>query len=221
MKKTIKICLFITAAVCALILLTQPCFAKRVIIPVTGKVNSFGTYSFVGKLDFEIKEAGEQNIGIISIEGTYNGEYPWIMRIYTDNAGYTGIAQAAGIQSPAGLVSTDGRFVIPLLVNAPNMGESYYKTIPDINQIDYKTYIPDKLKEKETPYTDYIIMAIDPRNEVWVAADNGTLFDLDDNLLGDTTIPTPFDLRFKADFDERAVKANYTANLYIEIVPCP
>jgi hypothetical protein len=201
--------------------LAEPCFAKRVIIPVTGKVNSFGTYSFVGKLDFNIEKVGEREFGKIIVEGTYNGEYPWIMRIYTDNTSYTGIATAARPASPAGLVSTDGRFVVPIMVNAPNMGKSGYKTVSDINQPDYKTYISDKVTQDPFIYTDCIIMAIDPRNELWVAGENGTLFDKDDNTLGDTTMPTPFELKFKANFDERSVKANYTANLYIELVSCP
>jgi hypothetical protein len=64
-------------------------------------------------------------------------------------------------------------------------------------------------------------MAIDPRNEVWVSGENGALFDNDDNTLGDMTIETPFDIKFRTNCDERSVAANYTANLYIEIVACP
>lgn len=204
-----------------LILLAQPCFARRVRIPATAKVNSFGTYSYIGKLDFEVKFPGnDQEVGNITVEGAYNGEYPWIMRIYTDNTNYTGIAGAARPQSPAGLVSSDGRFAIPLSVNTPNMGASRYEIIPDINQLGYKTYVPDKLNGPPQ-HTECIIMAIDPRNELWVTGGNGVLFDKDDNTLGDITLPTPFDLKFRCDFDERTVAANYTANLYIELVACP
>ena len=198
------------------------CFGKRVAIPARGKVSSFGTYSYIGRLNFDITEAGEQEIGTIIIEGTYNGEYPWIMRIYTDNTGYNGIAGAAKPQNPAGLISTDGRFTIPLLVNSPTFEISQYKIVPDINQSGYKVYKPGKLRQKTiTEYTDCVIMAIDPRNEIWVAGKNGILFDGDDNALGDITVPTPIELKFKSEFDEKAVKANYMANLYIEIVACP
>jgi len=216
-KKFIPITLIFLALMC---LVPQLCLAKRAIIPARGKVNSFGTYSFLGKLDFDIKNPGEQDLGTITIEGTYNGEYPWIMRVYTDNTNYTGIAGAAMQQNPAGLISTDGRFSIPLLIDAPIMRLAGYRVIPDINQINYKPYMPDKLN-RAMPYTDCIIMAIDPRNEVWVAGENGILFDSDDNVSGDMTFATPVEIKFKANFDEKAVASNYTANLYIEIVTCP
>ena len=219
MNHTTKASLIIAVAVFTISFLNQPCFAKRNIIPVTGKVNSFGTYSYIGKLEFDITNPGEQEIGTLTVEGTYNGEYPWIMRIYTDNTNYTGIAGARK-QSPAGLVSTDGRFVVPLLVNAPNIGISQYKAVPDINQTDYKPY-KSNTQETIADYTDCIIMGIDPRNEIWVAGEDGNLFNKDDNLLGDMTTATPFDIKFKGDFNERTVASNYTANLYIEIVSCP
>jgi hypothetical protein len=213
--------IFTILIVCVVILLAPPCLAKRNIIPVSGKVNSFGTYSFIPKFNFEIKEPKEQDLGIITVQGTYNGEYPWIMRIYTDNTNYTGIATAARPQSPAGLISTDGRFSLPLKINIPNFGVEQYKTVPDINQPGYKPYTPAKLNGSITNYTDCVIMAIDPRNEMWVAGEDGVLFDNDDNTLGDITMETPFDIKFRTECDERAVAANYTANLYIEIVACP
>lgn len=203
-----------------LLTLAETCLANRAIIPTRGKVNSFGTYSFIGKLDFDVKKPGEQEIGKIVIEGTYNGEYPWIMRVYTDNTNYTGIAGATKPLSPAGLVSTDGRFSIPLLIDAPIMMLTNYRAVPDINQAGYKQYIPDKLN-RAMPYTDCVIMGIDPRNEIWVAGENNMLFDNDDNTIGDMTSVTPLEIKFLAKFDEKAVASNYTANLYIEIVTCP
>lgn len=220
MKTFNKNLLLILLITCIFISFTQPCLAKRTNIPVTAKVNSFGTYSFAGKLTSQVKQPQEQEIGRITVLGTYNGEYPWLMRIYTDNTNYTGIAGAVKKQGPAGLVSTDGRFVIPLLVNTPNMGISQYLPIPDINQSKYKEYTPSKLN-LPVEHTDRIIMGIDPRNEIWVAGENGTLFDADDNTLGDITIKTPFDIKLKAKFDEKSPASNYTANLYIEIIPCP
>ena len=216
MKKIIFLLIVLLSAA----LVVKPFLANRAIIPARGKVNSFGAYSFIGKLDFDVKKPGEQEIGKIVIEGTYNGEYPWIMRVYTDNTNYTGISGAARTQSPAGLVSTDGRFSIPLLVDAPIMLMSNYRVIPDINQPGYKQYIPDKIN-RVMPYTDCILMGIDPRNEIWAAGENGLLFDNDDNAAGDMTSATPLEIKFNAKFDEKAVAANYTANLYIEIVTCP
>lgn len=215
--KTILLIFIITSIMC---LDAQTSFAKRAIIPTRGKVNSFGTYSFAGKLDFDIKNAGEQEIGKIVIEGTYNGEYPWIMRIYTDNTNYTGIAGSVKPQSNQGLISTDGRFSIPLMIDIPTMNAVGYKTIPDISQPEYKTYRPDKLN-KAGAYTDCIIMGIDPRNEAWVSGSNGILFDSDDNTIGDMTAQTPITIKFRGRFDERAVATNYTANLYVEIITCP
>jgi len=220
MNNTIKTAIIASLTVCMLAFTAGTCLAKRTIIPVRGKVNSFGTYSFTGKLDFDIKKSGEQNIGKIIVEGVYNGEYPWIMRVYTDNTNYTGIASAARPQNQSGLISTDGRFSIPLLVDAPIMMFSNYRVVPDINQSNYKPYIPDKIN-RAMPYTDCIIMAIDPRNEVWVAGENSILFDKDDNISGDMTSATPMEINFKARFDEKAVSTNYTANLYIEILTCP
>lgn len=217
MNKKITFALLILLAWMSL--LAPPCLAKRVLIPVTGKVNSFGTYSFLGRLEFDIKKPGEQEIGTITVEGAYNGEYPWIMRVYTDNNIYSGISGAVKAQNAAGLVSIDGRFLIPLFVNAPNMG-IHYKSVPDINQNNYKPYMPERLNTPAN-YADCIIMGVDPRNERWVAGDNGILFDEDDNTVGDIAMPTPFDLKFNARFDERAVASNYTANLYIEIAACP
>lgn len=214
-----KIMFALTALLLAAFI-SEPCLANRAIIPARGKVNSFGTYSFIGKLNFDVNKPGEQEIGKIVIEGTYNGEYPWIMRVYTDNTNYTGISTAAETQNPAGLVSTDGRFSIPLLIDAPTMMLAGSRAVPDINQPGYKPYIPDKIN-RAMPYTDCIIMAIDPRNEMWVSGENGILFDADDNTLGDMTSTTPLEIKFNAKFDERAVAANYTANLYIEIVTCP
>ncbi len=206
--------------ICSALFWPEPCLAKRTIIPVSGKINSFGTYSFTGKLNFNIASSGEQEIGAVTVEGTYNGEYPWIMRVYTDNANYTPIAGSAGRQNPTGLISTDGKFTIPLFVNSPVMGISEYRFIPDINQKDYKPYAPGKLNQ-QIPYADCIVMAIDPRNELWVAGADATLFTYDDNVLGDLTMPTPFELKFKAKVNQQAVSSSYTANLYIEIVACP
>ncbi len=215
-----KIILVVCIITVSVVLCTNICLAKRVSIYTSAKVETFGSYSYEGSINNEIPYAGEQVIGTITVEGAYNGEYPWIMRVYTDNVNYTGIAGSIRSQNPAGLISTDGRFVIPLKVHCPNFAKSEWRTIPDINQPNYRNYLPST-PEIQSIYTDCIIMGIDPRNTDWVSGGNRILFDNDDNILGYTALATPFDIKFKANFDASSVKANYTANLYIEIVPAP
>jgi len=196
------------------------CLAKRAKIYTSAKVESFGNYSYEGSLNWVATSAGEFLIGELIVKGAYNEEYPWIMRIYTDNINYTGLAGSIRGKGPAGLVSTDGRFTIPIKVHCPNFGKDEWRIVPDINQPNYRNYLPSTPKIKSI-YTDCILMGIDPRNADWVAGGNQILFDADDNIIGDMTISTPFDIRLKAKFDPTSVKANYTANLYIEIVPAP
>ena len=64
-------------------------------------------------------------------------------------------------------------------------------------------------------------MGIDPRNAPWVAGQDGILFTDDDNILGDTTVKTPFELTLRAVIPSSAAEGTYEAILYIEIVPAP
>jgi len=217
MKLKLVLILMLIFAVCTV---SQDCLAKRATVYTSAKVESFGGYVFSPEMESEITSTGECRVGKITVEGAYNGEYPWIMRVYTDNANYTGIGGSLRKQSPAGLVSSDGRFIVPLKVRCPNYAPSDWRYVPDINQDRYRNYIPSSPKHRNI-YTDVVLMGIDPRNADWVSGSNSILFDADDNILGDTTIETPFDIEFKAYFDSKAVKSNYTANLYIEIVPSP
>ena len=187
---------------------------------VTGHVQPFGGYLFTEAVAFDITKPGKQEIGKIVVDGMYNGEYPWIMRVYTDNLRYTGIGGAVRLPSPAGLVSEDGQFVIPLLIQGPNFGPDEWRVIPDLSEPGYSPYAP-KPEPGEASYTDCVVMGIDPRNGNWVAGGDGLLYTGDDNFLGDATIPTPFEMTLQADVSPSGVRGKYATTLYIEIVPAP
>lgn len=188
---------------------------------VTAQVHSFGGYTFTEGIQFDIVKPGEQEVGSIIVEGLYNGEYPWIMRIYTDNLHFAGVAGAIHRPSAGGLVSSDGRFVIPLQVNSPNFGPDVWRLVPDINQPDYIPYQPTPHMREIPSYTDCVLMGIDPRNAPWVVGPDGILFTDDDNSLGDTTVKAPFEIHLKAIPSAAAAQGKYDAVLYIETVPAP
>ena len=187
---------------------------------ITGHVQPFGGYEFTDAVSFEIAGAGEQEIGRITVDGLYNGEYPWVMRAYTDNLHFAGVTGAVRSPSPAGLVSKDGLYVIPLSINSPTYGPNVWRRIPDLSEPGYLPYEPEPLPG-ETAYTDCVLMGIDPRNGNWVAGPDGLLYTADDNLLGDLTVGTPFEMILRADVPASAVHGDYDAVLYIEISPAP
>ena len=188
---------------------------------VTAQVHSFGGYSFTEGLQFEITQPGEQELGSIVVEGLYNGEYPWIMRIYTDNLHLGGVAGAIHRPPAGGLVSSDGRFVIPLQINAPSFGLDVWRRVPDINEPGYLPYQPSATADQLPSYTDCILMGIDPRNALWVAGPDRTLFTDDDDPLGEMTAKTPFEIRLKVVPSAATAQGKYDAILYIETVPAP
>ena len=188
---------------------------------VTAQVHSFGGYTFTEALQLDTSKPGEQEVGKIVVEGLYNGEYPWIMRIYTDNLHFSGVGGAIRRQAAGGLVSSDGRFVIPLQVNVPNFGPDVWRVIPDINQAGTIPYQPAASVKELPSYTDCVLIGIDPRNALWVAGPDGILFTDDDNPLGDTTVKTPFEIQIKAVVSAAAAPGKYDAILYIETVPAP
>ena len=196
-------------------------FAARQSVYVTGTVHDFGTYVFTPALSFTIQQPGIQELGTITVEGVYNGEYPWIMRIYTENLHYTGVAGTLRRPSPAGLVSTDGQYVIPLEIHVPSYGPDVWRRIPDLLEEAYTPYRPTDDPAAETHYTDCVVMGIDPRHGPWVAGPDGQLYTGDDNVLGDTTATTPFEITVRARVDTPAVRGQYEALLYVEIVPAP
>jgi len=216
---------FLSRVTCGLSLViaccASPASAARQSVYVSGTVPPFGSYTFTPAIAFTIREAGVQELGTITVEGLYNGEYPWIMRMYTENAGYTGIAGSIRRHSPAGLVSTDGQYVIPLEIHCPAFGADVWRRIPDLGEDPYLPHRPSDDPTKGVDSTDCVLMGIDPRHAPWVAGRDGQLFTGDDNVLGDTTIPTPFEMMVRARVEAQAVQGRYEGRLYVEIVPAP
>ncbi|MEI8175341.1 MAG: hypothetical protein WCG78_00550 [Candidatus Omnitrophota bacterium] len=208
-----------TATLISLAVAIPPSYASKTEIKVTGTVPSFGTYSVKGAVNFKIAKPGRFEIGKVTVYGTYNGPYPWIMRVYTDNTNYMPVAGSLATVSRAGLISDDGQFTVPLQINCPNLGADW-AYIPDINDTGFKPYQASKEPGVAT-HTECLIMGIDPRNADWVSGPDRKLFTGDDNPLGDTTMTTPFDIRFAADFDDKTVRGSYTSNIYVELVPAP
>jgi len=202
-----------------IIYLPSFCFGAKSKVLITATVESFGTYSYEGSINAKINQTGSTEIGKITVNGIYNGPYPWYMRIYTDNKNYQGVAGSSGKKIADGLISKDGLYSIRLLVNCPNYDSAFLR-IPDINNPDYKTYMPSSFVGEET-HNERIIMGIDPRNANWVSGPDKILFTDDDDPKGNTTWPTPFDLQFKVESDNSTVQGEYETDLYIEIVPAP
>jgi hypothetical protein len=205
---------------CISALLVPHVAASRTEVTARATVMSFGTYSFQGELAGTIRKHGECELGTITVKGIYNGPYPWIMRIYTDNLNYKGIGGGFGIESPAGLISEDGKYSLPLDANCLNWGEEEWLRIPDVNDPGYKSYTAPKNVGAGT-HTERIIMGIDPRNADWVSGPDRVLFDADDNPLGDITLETPFAIKFRARVGPHTPVGNYEGRVYIEIVPAP
>ena len=224
MKKFVVWCGWFAVALFFLLLSTndEPALAAvKQEVYVTGTVQSFGGYTVSEGIEFTIPEPGKKVLGKILVEGQYNGPYPWIMRLYTDNLHFAGVAGTIHRPGPAGLVSQDGQFVIPLEVNSPALGEGVWRRVPDLNEPGYRPYQPSSEPTEAVAYTDCIVMGIDPRNAAWVAGPDGVLFTDDDNPLGDVTAKTPFELTLRVDVSPQAVQGSYEATLYIEIVPAP
>ena len=206
-----------------LVLLSAPrqAFAARQQVYLTGTVHSFGAYTFTPSLAFDIREPGTQALGVITVEGLYNGDYPWILRIYTENTRYAGAAGILRRPSPAGLVSKDGQSVIPLEVHSPPFGPDAWRRVPDLLEDPYLPYRPSDNPNAPEEYSDCIVLAIDPRHAPWVAGPDHQLFTPDDNVLGDMTMPTPFAITVRARVDASAVQGLYDTILYLELVPAP
>ena len=205
-----------------LVLLQSPCGWASVQqeVQITGHVQPFGGYVFTESVTFKITKPGKQEIGVIVVDGLYNGEYPWIMRAYTENLHVSGIGGSLHVPPPAGLVSEDGQFVVPLFISSPSFGAEGGRRIPDLSEPEYMPYAPDP-DPGHASYTDCILLGIDPRNGAWVAGPDGLLHTADDNFIGDNTVATPFEMVLQADVPPSAVRGKYTATLYIEIVSAP
>lgn len=159
---------------------------------------------------------------------------PWFIRIYTDNSTkFTGIPGAFHSLSPAGLISSDGRYSISLRAWCLNFGPDTEETGWDPNMLgappvdddlfwsgpllgDGKR-LTDKRSWQRVP--DYIEMTAD--NDTWrklIGEDITDTQSVADNVAdGAFTLSNPFSVYLATDATTTAVKGNYTARVIIEL----
>jgi len=174
-------------------------------------------------------------------------DHPWYMRIYTDNhkryrgvddAVYSGrVAMQGGggadaIGSPAGLVSSDGKYTLPLkvwclnygpdveegwdpaLLGPPPVKEDYYWKGPllDSGKRDYSRvaweWIPDYIDMSADPGTWRKLIGQDPYDTHYVS---------DSNPTGDFTLTSPFQIFIAYETSPTAVMGKYSTDLIVEI----
>lgn len=174
-------------------------------------------------------------------------DQPWYIRVYTDNhkrfksidgAIYSGRVATQGgggadaIGSPAGLVSSDGKYVIPLkawcsnfgpdvedgwddtLMGPPPVKEDYYWKGP---LLDNQKRDTQRVAWQWIP--DYIDMTAD--HTTWrklIGQDSFSSFYVSDsNPTGDFTLPSPFQMFIAYETSPTAVEGKYWTDLIIEI----
>ncbi|MBI3317553.1 MAG: hypothetical protein HYZ90_00165 [Candidatus Omnitrophica bacterium] len=161
-------------------------------------------------------------------------DVPFSIRIYTDNAArYRGIPGAIRRASPAGLVSRDGRYVIPVKIwdlnYGPDIQESGWDAPlagpPAVDEDDYWigpplleggrnlgsaawVRIPDLLDMTANPISWRRLMGQDPHDSRFVS---------DTNRTGDFTLRSPFTFYLATDIGPTAVEGTYSAILIVEL----
>ena len=161
-------------------------------------------------------------------------DQPFTIRIYTDNAArYEGVPHALEKVSPAGLVSLNGRYVIPLKCWTLNFGPDIQETgwdaaiagPPPVDEDDY--WLGPPLIEGSRSYgsaswvrvPDLADMTPDPIT--WrrlIGQDQtDTRFVSDSNPVGDFTLSSPFTVYLATETGPTAVEGSYAANLVVEL----
>lgn len=159
---------------------------------------------------------------------------PFAVRIYTDNASrFQGAPHAIHRGSPAGLVSLDGRYAIPLKVWTVNFGPDVQETGWDATiagppPVDDDTFwrgprltsgdlekesvawirVPDLTEMTSNPASWRRLIGQDPFDTRYVA---------DTNPTGDFTITSPFTFYLAAEAGPTAVEGSYAATLVVEL----
>lgn len=159
---------------------------------------------------------------------------PWFMRMYTDNSTrYKGIPNAIYHGSPAGLVSADGHYTIPLKVwclNYPpeeqEMGWS--GTLSGPPPVDDDAYWRGPMLDDGTRYESKVSWARIPDYSE-MTSDRGTWrvligqdqydeqYATDTNPTGDLTLDSPFSTYLALETSPTAVKGNYSCELIVEL----
>ncbi len=159
---------------------------------------------------------------------------PWYMRIYTDNSSrYKAIPQSIYSTSPAGLVSSDGRYAIPLKVwclNYPpddqEMGWDSGMSGPP--PVDDDTYWRGPMLDEGRRYDDKIaweripdLSEMNSDRHTWRTLIGESIYDgqyaTDVNAPGDFTLASPFSAYLALETNPTSVKGNYSCKLIIEI----
>jgi hypothetical protein len=175
-------------------------------------------------------------------------DQPFTIRIYTDNAArYTGIPGALRRPSAAGLVSLDGRYVLPLKVWCLNFGPDIQETgwdaalagPPPVDDDDYwlgPPLIEGKNVAATTRY-DAFVRGRNVGSAAWVRVPDWSdmtanptswrrligqdpfdnRFVSDSNVTGDFTLRSPFTFYLATEAGPTAVEGSYSATLVVEL----
>ncbi|MBI4313233.1 MAG: hypothetical protein HY594_00300 [Candidatus Omnitrophica bacterium] len=161
-------------------------------------------------------------------------DQPFSVRIYTDNASrYRGIPGAIRQGSPAGLLSENGRYSLPLKIWSANFGPDVQETgwsgdLAGPPPVDDDTFwigplladgdrevgavawlrIPDFSEMSSDPGSWRRIIGQDPHDSRFVS---------DTNKTGDFTLPSPVTVYVAAETGAGSVQGNYSATLVVEL----
>lgn len=161
-------------------------------------------------------------------------DQPFSIRLYSDNAArYGGIPGAVRRASPAGLVSHDGRFTIPIKIWTANFGPDVQETgwDPDMMgppPVEDDTYwigplltnhrreagavawlrIPDLSEMSSNPDGWRRVIGLDPHD---------TRFVSDTNTTGDFTLPSPVTVYVATEAGPTAVQGRYATTFVVEL----
>ena len=161
-------------------------------------------------------------------------DQPFSIRIYTDNAArYHGIPHALRASSPAGLVSMDGRYAIPIKCWMLNFGPDIQETgwdaslagPPPVDEDDFWlgpplleggrslgsanwVRIPDLVDMSPNPVTWRRLIGQDQYDNRFVS---------DINPVGDFTLKSPFTVYLATETGPSSVEGSYAANLVVEL----
>lgn len=159
---------------------------------------------------------------------------PWYLRIYSDNSTrYKGIEDALYKGSPAGLVSSDGKYTIPIrtwCLNYPPEDQEmgWDTTMSGPPTVDDDTYWTGPIMDTGIRFEnkagwlrmpDYSEMTAD--RSTWRNLIGQDIYDTqyvtDVNASGDFTIKSPFSVYFATEGNPATVKGNYSTTMIVEI----